>query len=188
MNVNGNLMGFEQHVVSENLRDCLLALRQDNGWTQSDLAEKTGVSVMTIRRYEALKGGKSLDIGFLNRLAALMAVNPWELLGTIMGESEGSGESFSDSAEPFLRLLRTGDPEVLEDLGKIKVTRMSLIATELLHIAEVFLKAPRLEQLELLLDIYRRALSSPNLTRSELALMREYTAEKMQEYRKELLR
>lgn len=180
-------MAVDQSKIFGNLKECLLSLRQDNEWSQEELANRTGVSLMTIRRYEAMKPSKNLDINFLDRVSTLMGVPFWQLLDRILGRGSATAAIGTEKDEPtFFKLLRSGDSAIIADLGKIQTQKKSAIANEILHIAEVFLKSGRLEQLELLLDIYRKALADESLSRVDHAMMREYIATKMTEYRKEL--
>lgn len=60
--------------IGENIRKC----RKWVGYTQQELAQKSGFSVMTIRRYES--GERQPAKNVLDKLARAMNVNPMQLI------------------------------------------------------------------------------------------------------------
>jgi transcriptional regulator with XRE-family HTH domain len=59
-------------------KDNLVRLRKGRGWTQVELAEKAGITVGLVRRYEA--GGTSPNLPTLRRLAESLGTSTDELV------------------------------------------------------------------------------------------------------------
>lgn len=171
--------------MAANLKYCLVEIRYHNGWTQKDLAQNTQVSVMAIRRYEYMTPTKTIDLAFLDRLAGLMGITLWTLLAFVLGR--GTEAIVVDDSAPFLQMLKAGNAQKLAELGRLSVPapNKAIFANELLRMAEVYLKAARLEQLEMLLDMSRRALVDDTSTNQ--SQLNEFYRVKLSEYRKEVV-
>lgn len=85
------IQGSEHSETNEMETGALIrAKRHKAGMTQAELAEKSGVSVMSIRRYES--GERVITESTLQRIAAALGVNPRDLSPVI--EIDKSDENF----------------------------------------------------------------------------------------------
>jgi transcriptional regulator with XRE-family HTH domain len=97
-------------------------LRIDRGLSQSDLAEKIGVTYQQIQKYE--KGANRVGASRLSRFAAVLGVAVGDLFKSAKGKPAVSNTPFQLLSEPgALRVLkayvRTSDPRVRRAIANL---------------------------------------------------------------------
>jgi transcriptional regulator with XRE-family HTH domain len=94
--------------------EAILRLRRRAGWTQEDLAEKTGINPTSISKYER---GKS-PLGKVNfkKLCAALGCSPEQFLHQVweISEEEGDDRSISTAVFPEAELERIYDESATE--------------------------------------------------------------------------
>jgi transcriptional regulator with XRE-family HTH domain len=79
--------------VSERIKSC----RKSANLTQVELADKSGISLMSIRRYEANK--RKPNITQIEKIAAALYIKPFDLLGAEYFDIEAGSEKVNQLAE-----------------------------------------------------------------------------------------
>jgi len=97
-------------------------LRIDRGLSQTDLAEKVGITYQQIQKYE--KGANRVGASRLSRVAAVFGVSVGELFESAKGRPADSNSPFRLLSEPgALRVLkayvRTSDPRVRRAIARL---------------------------------------------------------------------
>lgn len=174
--------------VAENLRQVLEGLREKNGWSQADLAERLAVSTMSIRRYEKEQIGKGLDFEFVAALAKLAAMPEEALYSYLTSDSrQATKESTSLNEGGFLPFIASAEPAILAKLDKAAQGLGSARATELANYCHHYLQNDRLGQLEALIDSCRTALAIEGLPETEKQAVKAFLKKVTTNFRKALV-
>lgn len=187
--------------ISQNLRETLVSLRRQKGFTQQELADAMGVGVVTIRRYESLKLGKSIGLDFIYAVAQIAECHPRDIIKDIFHLSDGqhtpgndapaasrpsSGDEQIDTISQFFKF---SDRDTLRYFFEKRDKASVDIKDELLEIMSIYLSGDRLTQLEVFLDLARKGLSDAatnGMSVSEQEKIRSFVEKKTKEWRHEL--
>lgn len=179
--------------ISQNLREILVSLRRQKGFTQQELADTMGVGVVTIRRYESLKLGKTLGLDFIYALARTADCHPKDIIKDIFAlELEASGELRKlpdEQIDTISQFFRFSDRDTLRFFFEKQDKGTVDIKDELLEMASIYLASDRLTQLEIFLDLARKGLSDAatnGLSLAEQQKIRSFVEKKTKEWRYEL--
>lgn len=174
--------------VAENLSHVLEGLREKNGWTQAELANKLAVSAMSIRRYEKKQIGKGLDFDFVAALARLAAIPEESLYSYLTSDSrQAIKDSATEKEGGFLPFIASAEPAILAKLDEASKELGSARATELANYCFHFLRNDRIGQFEALIDSCRVALAIDGLKETERQAIKAFLKKVMPNYRKILL-
>ena len=94
-----------------NFAERLIKLRKERGFTQEQLANLAGISVMSVRRYESRNSSirRTPSIDDCKRIASVLDMQLWQL---IFGAEQYNGESCCD-AQKRISELSDGEIEII---------------------------------------------------------------------------
>lgn len=179
--------------ISQNLKEILTSLRRQKGITQQELADIMGVGVVTIRRYENQKLGKSLGLDFVYALARTAGCHPKDIIKDIFAlelEADGRFAKLPDEQiDTISQFFRFSDRDTLRFFFEKQEKGTVDIKDELLEMMSIYLAGDRLTQLEIFLDLARKGLSDAatnGLSSAEQEKIRSFVERKTKEWRYEL--
>lgn len=179
--------------IAQGLKRTLLNIRKQKNLTQDQLANKMDVGVVTIRRYEGLKLGKTLGLDFVFKLAEVSEQTPKNVLNSIFfiyleEEKKIIGDT-SSTEDIFKDIFSYPDSDILKFISEKKEKSSENIKNELLELISIYLASDRITQLEIFLDLSRKALSGlgdNHISLKEQNKIRDFVENKTKEWRNEL--
>lgn len=89
----------------------VMRLRDQRGWSQTDLAKRAGIAQTAVSYIE--RGNKAASIDTLTAIAAACDIAPWLLLVPLPDDVIGNGARLSDLVSTYTGLSDDGRREVL---------------------------------------------------------------------------
>lgn len=121
----------DTNIVGKNIR----AARREKGMTQSDLAKKLNVSVMTIRRWET--GDRMPKFGDIKKISDAIEVPPIEWMGLDIISPLKEEVAVILTVNGQSRLLKNDEKKILTDLNKLNETGRKEATRQVQNLTEI---------------------------------------------------